>query len=290
MKGRLLIITLLFMGTISTSLVSEPDVLNFQEAVQKGLIRCSFKNNPESPHYMRPILFEATNLKDQPITIKVDAGQQFFPQDDKYQNLIVTLGGNFKLKPNEKKSIALFAMCTEATDAAPSESISYKPAKQNNIKLRKMAEFIAQNKSHDVTGQNAMWCVSNNYAIAGIIGPEPSEVNKLQKFVSQLLGKPLPPPSSIQNYAHDYHAVPRVEISFKGSMTFSYSEPKSVTIALFNKNNIVVRELYNDTAVTPGVHKVEYAFDNSLYNEDIYYVRLICDGNIQINRKLKMNQ
>ena len=69
---------------------------------------------------------------------------------------------------------------------------------------------------------------------------------------------------------------------------FSYSWKASVSVGLFNQRNVLVRELYNDPAVTPGEHKVSYAFDNSVYTDSVYYARLISDGEVKINRKIEL--
>jgi hypothetical protein len=60
-----------------------------------------------------------------------------------------------------------------------------------------------------------------------------------------------------------------------------------VTIGMFNDQNIVVKELYNNPETPPGEHKLAYEFDTMVFPEDTYYVRLIIDGQIKINFKMK---
>jgi hypothetical protein len=56
---------------------------------------------------------------------------------------------------------------------------------------------------------------------------------------------------------------------------------------MFNEQNIVVKELYNNAETAAGEHKLAYEFDTMIFPEDTYYIRLIIDGQIKINFKMK---
>ncbi|RYD73640.1 MAG: hypothetical protein EOP53_19735 [Sphingobacteriales bacterium] len=286
---RIILTPLLFAGCLGLmSLAPENTVLSLENAIKNGTVSCTYKANPQSTHYVRPLIVSIRNLKNTPVTIKIDAGQQFFPSSAEYQNLIVTRAGNVIIKPNENKNVELFAMCTESSDAAPGGGTTYKlgPIAQGN--LRKIAEYVAHEKVNNLTGQSAVWAISNNYAIDGIMGPDSAETRDLQKFVAKITGKRLPPPPAPNNYETNYYAPPRPDVSYSGSITMNIAEPTSLAVVLFNKNNVAVRELYNNSALAAGSHKISYAFDNSVYAEDVYYIRAIIDGQVKFNRKVEM--
>ena len=288
MQRKILFIFLFINSLALLSLTPDKQNLTLENALQKGLISCTYKANPESPHYMRPLLLTVKNKQNQPLVFKVEAGQQFFPTDDNYQNLVVTRDGTITLRPNEQKTVEIFAMCTEATDAAPGKETTYKLAPYAKDNLLKTAKFIAANKSNDITGQHAIWSISNNRDLADIIGPDSAEARNLQKFLAKLTGKKLPPPPSANDYASNYYAPPKPEVSYTGNFSMNIYKPASLTIALFNSNNVVVREMYNNPSVPAGEQKFTYAFDNSVYTDDFYYVRIMVDGDIKFNRKVAM--
>ncbi|MGZ5243157.1 MAG: hypothetical protein ACXWDO_01920 [Bacteroidia bacterium] len=289
MRSKILFCFLLTFACSLLSLTPDNKTLTLENAIKNGSISCTYIANSKSPHYVKPLLLTVKNRKHTPTVFKIEPGQQFFPQDESYQNLIVTRENLVTLKPNEQKTVEIYAMCTEANDAAPGSETTYKLAPYAKEKLMKTAQHIARTKSNNVTGQNAIWVISNNRSLEEIIGPDTAETRNLQRFLAKLTGKKLPPPPSANNYITNYYAPPRAEVSYTGNFTMSMYQQVSLTIALFNREGVVVRELYNNPAVPKGVHTFKYAFDNSVFNDDFYWVRTIVNGDIKFNRKIAMN-
>ena len=71
-----------------------------------------------------------------------------------------------------------------------------------------------------------------------------------------------------------------------GEFKYKLSQQRSISIAMFDKNNIVVRELYNNPAVPTGVHTFNYEFDASCFTDDFYYIRMIEDHRIVLEGKI----
>jgi hypothetical protein len=100
----------------------------------------------------------------------------------------------------------------------------------------------------------------------------------------------MPPPPSKTDYARNYHASEiTMKIKVGGSYSFNFSRTKSVQIAMFNNQNVLVRELYKNNQELPGRKTINYAFDASIYKDPIYYMRLFVDGEKRLETKMDLN-
>lgn len=271
------------------SINNATEIHTLEEAVQKNLVSYSFSGNGESPHYVRPLIAKLTNKSSKPIQVEIGSGLEFEAGDAGYQNLVVTNSRSIYLAPGKEEEVPLYAMCTEPADKAPRAESVYKLKPEKNTRLSNMARYIEEHKMHNPNGQQAVWCVSSGKDIASIGGFDTAEVRSLQRHVAKLTGRPLPPPPAPDDYEHNYYAAPREHVSYKGVMNFRFSESHSISIGLFNERDVLVRELYNNPAEPAGMRKVEYAFDNTVYTDPVYYVRLVKDGDILMNRKIELN-
>ncbi len=261
------------------------NTVNIDEAIKNGLVSCSVTSNKESTHYIKPLLITLTNLKSTPISVKIPSGMQFNPEEDEYQNLIITQEELMALNPGKSLSIPLFAMCTENHDKAPSSDIRYKLGKQADEKVSTLAQYISKNKLHDPLGQSAIWAMTCGTPLEDIAGFDTTAAKELIKYVAHALNKPIPPPPAPDDTRRNYYTT-NYSVSMHGAFNYNFSKKTSVTIAMFNENNIVVRELYRNPEENPGKHKLEYTFDATEYTDDFYYLRLIADGEIILNGKI----
>ncbi len=289
MKAKALYAIVIILTISFAGFTPDKQLHTIESALKDGNISCTYKVNTESPHYVRPILLTVKNRKNTALAVKIEPGQQFHPDDENYQNLIVTRESTIALRPNEQKTVEVYAMCTEAGDKAPSDEIAYKLAPLAQGNLKKTAEYISKSGSFNITGQQAMWAVSSNRDIEEIMGPDTAETRSLQRFIAKLTGKKIPVQNSAANYATNYYAPPKPEVSYYGNFGMKISKPAALTIALFNENNVVQRELYANPAVPKGDHTFKYAFDNSVYTDEYYTIKIIVDGDIKFKRRIKMS-
>jgi len=73
-----------------------------------------------------------------------------------------------------------------------------------------------------------------------------------------------------------------------GEFSYNLYENRSITIAMFDKDNIVVRELYKNTVEKPGDHKLKFEFDATAYTDDFYYLKVIDNGDVAIEMKVEI--
>jgi hypothetical protein len=258
------------------------------DAIAKGKIKATYVSNPNGTHYTKPLKIVLANLTGEQINVIVENATTFYPDDPNYQNLIVTCSGTIPLAPSQTKETEIYAMCTESTDSAPgTNEMHYTIGPAAGSKLAGLTKMLEEKKWFDATGQNAVWAIANNESPGEVYGPDKAQQDALRQYVSNITGKPIPKDDET-NYENDFYAQPKPDRRVEGMIGFSYSWKASVSVGLFNEQNVLVRELYNNTALPPGTHKVNYAFDNSVYTDSVYYARLICDGEMKINRKIEL--
>jgi hypothetical protein len=254
-------------------------------------VSVQFVNKADASHYGKCVMLKLENKSEKKLDYAIPAGFQLQASEPKYQNLVVTENVFVSLMPREKKEIPIFAMCTEHHDAAPgSYLLSYTPLAKENKHLNELCELIAKEKWHTSEAQHAVWCLVENESLENIAGFDTSVVRKLQHKVATLTNQKMPAPPTKSDYKRNYYASPTViKTKVGGSYSFNFSHPKSVQIAMFNKQNVLVRELYKNEQEAPGRKTINYAFDATVYTEPIYYMRMFVDGEKRLETKMDLN-
>ena len=279
-----LLLTMLFIGPAFKPGNEHPDL---NTAAKNKLISFTINGNVNSSHYIKPVVINIQNLKNTSVLVRIDNGLELKANDSSYQNMIITKEELIVLNPLEKKTFELYGMCTEPSDKAPDGKTTYSSGKLASAGLCEVTQLIQKSKYFDIIGQNAVWATISKSNLEDITGFDSTEARQLQKLVSKITGKPLPPPPAKNDYLHNFECREFVA-SVGGSFEFASSRKMSVVVAMFDKNNIVVRELYKNTNVEPGTHKFNYEFDATVYNDDYYYIRFIANDDIKLSRKVSM--
>lgn len=271
---------LLFVVCINSFFASATTLSLYEAMIQKK-VDCTFRGNGSSTHYLEPVLMEISNLSAEPLTVMINSGDEFIPSDTNQQNLVVTKNEMVILKSKEIKTLKLHGMCTEQSDrSGNSESIySYQPAK--NEPLKKLASFINTKNYQSSAAQYAVWSLVNDEDINSIFSSDSTEEKELKQFVANLTGKTFAVKS--KDYRYNYYAPPKERTG--GNFEYSFSQPQNIQIAMFDKNGILVRELFNQKKVPSGAHRLKFEFDSSVYTDDVYYFKLIVENEVLVSRK-----
>ena len=272
---------LLFFSVCLLVKFSVANAITLDEALLQKKISCTIKGNKNSTHYYESIALEVNNLSAEDISIDIKFGDMFIPINTIYQNIVVTENKLIVLKGKTNQRVSIKGMCTESSNSSGNESTVYTFKKGKDEKLSKLAGFIAENKYQNSTGQLAVWTLLNNENINNIISSDSSEEGKFKKFLANLTGKTYS--IKVKDYKTNYYAPPKEKVGGMFEYTFAY--PRDVQIAMFNDKNILVRELFNQKNISPGTHKTEFAYDASIYTDDIYYFKLIANNKVFIEQK-----
>lgn len=277
---RNLILFFLFVSIFGNQNISGA-ALKLNEAIKTKKINCIIHGNSSSTHYLEPIILEVSNTGNEPISIAIESGDMFIPTDSNKQNIVATVSDLLVLQPKEKKFEKIKGMCTERNDGAGNDETIYTFKSNSNEKLKKLSDFIGTKKYQTSAGQYAVWSLINNDDINSIYSSDSTEENELKKFMASLTGKTYA--LKIKNYKYNYYEPPKEKVG--GNFEYSFSKAQDIQIAMFDKNGILVRELFNQKKVPAGTHKLSFEYDSSVYTEDIYYFKLIVGNDVMVNRK-----
>lgn len=267
------------------SLSALAEGINLKDAIKSKQVECTITGNSNSTHYVKPLTIKIKNLKNA-FTLNIDNGQIFIADDSSYQNVVVTNGFLASFKAGEQKEFHVYAMCIEHSDRAPGDIAKYKMGSMSDVKLKKMTMFIEEKKYFNQTAQQAVWAVVGNTQVSEISGYAEDGWEDIVKFTATLLGQPIPPKPSDNDYKRNYNVAPTKRV-MKGNFEFDFPSASNVTIGMFNKDGIIVRELYNNPAHPKGTQKLHFEFDAGEYNDKIYYIKVIVDGEVFIEKKIE---
>lgn len=277
------LLIILFSVTSNKPIIPTYDL---KTALDKNLIECNFYGNIESPHYYQPLKIDITNLTNKGITIKIPNGLKFVSDSTDTQDVIITQEELIVLSTNKKEIKPLYAMCIEQNKSALNENTRYLIGNQSSDNMAVLTKEIERNKSFNTLGQYSIWALTDNFPINEIEGFNEKEADLYQHFVGHLLDVDIPP-SETENYKTYYNSVKTFKRSVVGKFKYKFHKQTNVTIGLFNEQDIIVRELYNNPTEKAGEHLFKYAFDTTTYTDPTYYIRLVVDGEIRISLKME---
>ena len=157
------------------------------------------------------------------------------------------------------------------------------------MEVQTMLLEIEKRKDFNTLGQYAVWTITDGDHLNNISGFDMDEALHLKTFVANLIGVPVPEYDP-DNYLTNYEDNGLIERAVKSRFKFYFSEESAVTIAMFDENDIVVRELYNNPNQAAGTHYFEFEYDVEVYTDKAYYVRLIRDEEIKVSMKMEPRQ
>jgi hypothetical protein len=272
---------LLLMCVIATAKSAINTKQNLQEAIKNNIVKCRILGNSESTHYLEPIIASLNNVTNETITLQINNGDLFIPTDSNKQNIVVTKEEIFVLKPLEKKVLKIKGMCTEQKDGAGNNETVYIYQPNNQKQLKQLSAFIHLKKYQTSAAQYAVWSLMNNSDLNSIYSSDSTEENELKKFMASLTGKTFEILN--KNYRYNYYEPPKEKVG--GKFEYNFAKQQDVQIAMFDKNGILVRELFNQKNVPAGEHAFNFEFDSSVYTDDIYYFKLIAMNDVLVNQK-----
>jgi hypothetical protein len=280
-----ILVFLAFIALLTSSKPSNiPETYNLITAVENNLIRCTIIGNDESPHYYQPLSIDITNLTDKEIIITVPNGQKFKSENN--QDIVITREEMIAVSGKGSVKKPMFGMCIQKYNPAPDSNEIYTIGGIATGDLASLTTEIQKREAYNTLGQYSIWTLTDDNTLTDIDGFDLQEASLLREYVAALLDLPLPEivPS---NFIPEESEPTLTKRSVEGRFRYKFSKTSAVTIGMFNDKNIIVKELYNNPTTKPGEHHLSYEFDTMIYHDEIYYIRLIIDGQIKLNMEMK---
>lgn len=260
--------------------------ITFKDAMDKKLIAATIKqDNDKSTHYHSPFVANIKNESNKYLEIVLDNGFVLIPDNPEYQQFIVTQELLVKLKPFQSASKPVYAMCIRQSLSAPKEDITYSPFAMGDGNLLKLTKFVEKTRTFEPNAQFLLWEMIGSPKFAAEIDTfELYDTNQVRALGKDENGKRKP------IFAHEQEYVePELVVLIEGSFSMQFGFPRNVHIAMFNMQNVIVKELYNNPQTPVGKTVLGYNFNSLEFPDEEYKINLVVNGEVMMTRKVNMS-
>ena len=281
-----LILNYLVFGLILLASFAVNDTEDILTLQKDGDIELTISGNSGSTHYLEPIVVNAQNKTKKTIEMKVPAGLHFVSDEDNIQDIISTQQQLVRIAPNSNKNFTITGVCIQATNGSPGSTSGFTLTANAEPKLYELAQFLDKNNITNSQAQQAAWAISDNRDIANIIGLDPKNEQELIDKTASILGMPSIPAEKITAWKKE-RINPIYTSSIKGYFKFEFPRKTQVHIALFNQNNVLIKEVYNQE-VEPGFHKIDYQLETTEYEGQKIISQMIAYNKVVAKRSIDL--
>ncbi len=259
------------------------DILTLQK---NGDIELTISGNSESTHYLEPLIVNVQNNTKKIIEMKVPAGLHFVSNEENIQDIISTQAQFVRVAPNSNKNFTISGVCIQSTNSSPGSDNAFTLTANAEPKLFDLAQFLDKKNIKNSQAQQAAWAISDNRDIANIIGLESENEQALIDKTASLLGLPSVPAEDVKAWKKE-RINPVYTSSLKGYFKFEFPRKTKVQIALFNQDNILIKEVFNQH-VDAGFHKIDYQLETTDYKGQKITSQMIAYNKVVSKRSIDL--
>lgn len=229
---------------------------SLQEAIQQKIIVLS---SIQSVAYQSLQLRLKNVHQRKDIYVYFPTGLQFASRDSSEQDQIILQERTLLVKAGRTISPTFVSYCTQSNHRSPGKESQFDLKENANGKLLELASFLSTIKDINYTAQHAVWTVTNDHDLKGLHHDDLKTAIKIQKFVADLTGKPLP------KYTVRYKDGRERQVAFTGEAIVIYGHHEyilkkdaTVTCQIFNEAGEMVQQVFKDMTQKGG--KIRFNF------------------------------
>jgi hypothetical protein len=196
--------------------------------------------------------------------LELDLEEGFFlmPEEQGYQRMLITQKVKIKLKPNERKEIPLYAMCTQLSHSGPNAKLKFKLGERAQGDLLSLAQLIALKNYQNYAAQDAVWSFTDGSSILGINSSNPAIEDELQSFVAKSMKIDLKK-LKLEAKAKDRFGEQHPENLYLGkkidrNITFRNDTALQLKVGYYDQNGSLLATIVTPQSVMPGQHSIRY--------------------------------
>ena len=276
-----LVFALILLGSFVVN--DTEDILTLQE---NGDIELTIKGNDESTHYLDPLVVNVKNNTKKIIEMKVPAGLHFVSNEENIQDIISTQAQFVRIAPNSNKHFTISGVCIQSSNGSPGSENDFLLTANAEPKLYELAQFLDKKNIKNSQSQQAAWAISDNRDISNIIGLESENEQALIDKTASILGLPSVAAEDIKTWKKA-RVNPIYTSRLKGYFKFEFPLKTKVQIALFNQDNVLIEEVYNQD-VDAGFHKIDYQLETTEYEGQKITSQLIAYNKVVTRRSIDL--
>ena len=264
---------------------SNAGVISLKQALKANKIAIDISPKEDGTHYHSPFILEVRNLTAQKLNVSLENGMTLVPDDESYQEFIITETQLLALQPRSTEKRRLMAMCIQESNSAPREAVKYQIGEKANEGLCKLSKFIEENKQFEPDAQFLMWEIASGY-----IKNDEIDSIEMNEFGSITIMDLDASGNLVIVEKEALKEEPKLkQLIVEGSFTMNLSRNHNIHIAMFNMENVIVKELYNNPSSPTGNTKLKYEFDSLEFPEEKYQIKLVMNGDVVMKRVVTMD-
>jgi hypothetical protein len=273
MRSLFTLLLLMALTAVSHAAVQKSGL---KAAMDKGLVRFAAVSTGETYNKKALKLRLVNNTRDA-LQLTVEPALIFRPADSSYQDLVLPGQEMLALAPGASGDLVVQTFCGKAQASAPGAKLEYHFRKQGDSVMIKTLHYIREHGLYDALGQQAVWVLTDNHSLEGIIDPaRPKESNELLALMAKLTGKPVP--AYFKHYKLSTVAgQPVFEkrlLKIVANLEWRLEQPKALTLGIFNSTGDLVQGIFEEKKMTPGIFKMQVQFEAEGAPPGKYYMRL----------------
>lgn len=246
--------------------------ITLTEAIKKGVVKISIiaadrdTLRPFSSYYGACLKLKMISSSSQTMSIKIENGYFLQPADSNDQRMIITKEELISLSPKQKKSLNLYAMCTQMHHSSPDELSQYALASKSEGSLFDLIQLIDKNNYQSGAAQHAIWTLTDGSDISSIYSDNEKELTDLQGFISKITGKSIPRSRNPLNYSSG---------SVNGAISWENKTAQTLTFYIRSENgNKEVTFFEKQNFIKPALNTLNWKFSFKGFPKGVYYVVL----------------
>jgi len=207
-------------------------------------------------HIGKCVSYQLRNLTAKPMTVKLDAGYIFKPEDTTIQPLLFTDNKTWVLAAGATLKGYLNAMCAALHKGSPQKDRSYRLGKMANGVMKKFAELVAKKQYQSSQAQSVLWAITNKKDLYGELSGNTQMEKDLMNFAKTEIG--IDPTTRGQIYNPKKQLEVQKKVSVKVSDVFNTEDSGTLVIKILDQyGNVKLQQKLQDQK-SPGEVKYEF--------------------------------
>ncbi len=219
-----------------------------------------------------------TNTSDKNMSVTVDPGLIFVPDDTLYQNLVTLGSETLAIAPSATVDINLHAYCGKSYAFGPKKNLNYKFWKQGDSVMVKTLGYIKTNQVGNSLAQSAVWMFTNGHCLSTVYDhKEPAASENLIKYIAELKKYKIPEVFTelAQNNRPDQPAILEngatklfVPIKWKNENV------RHMRVTILKENGDIYRKIDGHEEINKDGHTVWVEFNSVNDRKGNYFIEL----------------
>ncbi len=201
----------------------------------------------------RCLNIQLTNTTKKALTIQVDPGMVFLPDDTAYQNLVLWGSEQVEVAPGESKDIFVETFCGKSYGRYPRANVNYTlQSKASDTNMVKTLAFARSNRLTPFLVQHAVWLFTNHHSLNSVYKVDrPKESELLINYLAKLLKQEVPTYYNVValNNSPDEEVIDKEKARMIVPAKWGNGDYKHMYVTIYKANGDIYRKIDGDQII-----------------------------------------